>query len=1052
MRGVISIYTACGNIPTEDEAFTIAMNEKGGSGKSGWATLIENDSETDVVVKVSPAGGDGAAHIHSAQCAPSLGPTVHPLSNIVDGVSVTVVPATLASLLAGSFGINTHLEETGAVTTCGDIPAGRGDYVGVSGGSLVIPAGSASGTIQITIIGDNTVEFDETLTVTLSNAQSATGAVAITQDTTTVTILNDDPPTVSIADLEVSEGAGNAVLTISLDFPVNKNVTVDVATADGSATAGFDYTAVSTTATILAGATSTTVLVPIIDDADPEENETFTVTLSNAANALISTTAGTATVTIIDNEVPSISVANVSVGESDGVATLTLSLNFPHDTSTDVTVEVRTADGTAIAGADYTSVSTTVTILGGETSVTVDVTILGDVLFEGNETFTVILSNPANANIFDDTATVTILDDDPKPVLSIADISVGEADGNAVLTVTLDAVSGLDVTFNYQTANETALAPGDYTSTLGTATIPAGSTTVDVSIPIVNDALDERLNERFTVSLFDQTNADVSETEGTATVTIVDDDLLPVLSIGDILVGEVDGNATLTVSLNTPSSRSVLVDVATSNGTAVAPDDYTQTAVTALSIPAGSTSETVTVPIIDDALDEDLETFTVTLSNAVRGTISATAGEATVTITDDDPLPSLSIDNVTVTETLGGVNASFTITLSPASGRQVTVDFQTRDVSATAGADYTGTGGTATFAAGATTFTVNVPVQDDNLDEADETFDVDLSNEVNATITVAIGVGTIQDDDPQPVLSIADISVGEDVDSATLTISLDAVSGQDVSFSYRTVDGTAIAGQDYDAADAAATVFAGSITTTIAIAIIDDQVEEDTELFTVELFAVANGTLSATEGTAIVTIADDDAPILFQFDPDFQVQLNAAGIVVTWTTNSDVDGVVEWSLIEGNLDQTATDSRGALGDRLNKKTHHVPITGVAGGSTIHYNLRSDGQTDPDGPYQVTMPTVALSAAPVGISGAVSYENPHPGRECLVYVQVAQKVFFGEIFLGEEMSLWINMLTDGGSFAGDVKNIRQIGKINQALQYDAESQGRHHHRQGVVRFR
>ena len=120
------------------------------------------------------------------------------------------------------------------------------------------------------------------------------------------------------------------------------------------------------------------------------------------------------------------------------------------------------------------------------------------------------------------------------------------------------------------------------------------------------------------------------------------------------------------------------------------------------------------------------------------------------------------------------------------------------------------------------------------------------------------------------------------------------------------------------------------------------------------------------------------------FDPARDVQLNAAGIVVTWMSEAEEDGHVEWALSAAELagsPSVATDVRGALAGRLNRRTHRVAITGVLGGSTIHYNLVSGGLTDPRGPYQVTIPSVALSAAPVGITGTVTYQVGSAGREC-----------------------------------------------------------------------
>ena len=167
------------------------------------------------------------------------------------------------------------------------------------------------------------------------------------------------------------------------------------------------------------------------------------------------------------------------------------------------------------------------------------------------------------------------------------------------------------------------------------------------------------------------------------------------------------------------------------------------------------------------------------------------------------------------------------------------------------------------------------------------------------------------------------------------------------------------------------------------------------------------------------------------------MQLNAAGIVVTWTSEAEEDGHVEWALSAAELAGSrsiASDVRGALAGRLNRRTHRVAITGVPGGSTIHYNLVSGGVTDPRGPYQVTIPSVALSAAPVGITGTVTYQEGSAGRECLIYIQI-DHLFFGLAL----RSLPINAMTDGGGYAADVKNIRLEGSFDQPLIFGADSQ-------------
>ncbi len=231
--------------------------------------------------------------------------------------------------------------------------------------------------------------------------------------------------------------------------------------------------------------------------------------------------------------------------------------------------------------------------------------------------------------------------------------------------------------------------------------------------------------------------------------------VIPSLSIDDVSVAEGDAgthNAVFTVSLSGISIADVSVDFTTANGTAKSGSDYTAVSGT-VTIFAGSTSATITVPILGDTLDEPDETFFVNLSNPTNAAIAD--DQATGTITDNDTAPILSINNVSVSEgDLGTTDAVFTVTLSALSGFDVTVDFGTQDNSAAAGSDYTAVRGTVTILAGSTSGTIAVPILGDTLDEPDETFFVNLSNAVHAIILEGQdhGVGTIADDDLAPLI------------------------------------------------------------------------------------------------------------------------------------------------------------------------------------------------------------------------------------------------------------------------------------------------------------
>ncbi|PYR91065.1 MAG: hypothetical protein DMF84_18525 [Acidobacteria bacterium] len=210
--------------------------------------------------------------------------------------------------------------------------------------------------------------------------------------------------------------------------------------------------------------------------------------------------------------------------------------------------------------------------------------------------------------------------------------------------------------------------------------------------------------------------------------------VIPGIYISDVMLAE--GNSgdtpfTFTVSLAGASDMPVSASFAAADSTATAPAEYTAAAGT-LTFAPGVVSLPVTIAVAGDTRNEDDETFSVNLLNAVNGTIKKAQGAGI--IQNDDPLPTLTVGNATVVEgNSGSTNMTFTVTLSPQSGKSVTVNFATADGSALAPPDYTAQSGTLTYAPGVVTH--------------NKTFTVNLSGAVNANIAGAQGIGTIVDDD-----------------------------------------------------------------------------------------------------------------------------------------------------------------------------------------------------------------------------------------------------------------------------------------------------------------
>ena len=308
-------------------------------------------------------------------------------------------------------------------------------------------------------------------------------------------------------------------------------------------------------------------------------------------------------------------------------------------------VDYATANGTATAGADYVAASGTFIWTNGETGPkTISLTIVDDTLEEPDETFAVNLSNPTGgARLQQASTTVTIQDNDANPgqlrfTASTRDVS----EAAATVQVDVERFGGSlgAVSVQYATSAGSASAGSDYTTTSGTLNWAAGDkTTHSFSIPIVNDTIHE-LDEAFTVVLSNPGGGAVLSTPSVQTVTVTNDDAPNgFLALAATSTSVTEGaQAILQVTRTAGSGGPVQVDYATSNGDAVAPDDYT-TASGTLSWADGDTApKSITVNTVDDATDERPEAFSVILTNAQGGAAVGLA-QASVSITDNDTGP-----------------------------------------------------------------------------------------------------------------------------------------------------------------------------------------------------------------------------------------------------------------------------------------------------------------------------------------------------------------------------------------------------------------------------
>ncbi|MCI0535950.1 MAG: hypothetical protein L0Z50_12060 [Verrucomicrobiales bacterium] len=342
----------------------------------------------------------------------------------------------------------------------------------------------------------------------------------------------------------------------------------------------------------------------------------------------------------------SLSISGQSVNEgSTGITTATASITLSGLSNNTVAVDWATANGTALVGNDYTAASGTVTFVPGETTKTVRISVIGDSVIEPNETFNVILSNASGATISTGSATMTIVDDDTPPAVTIVATTATASEtnpgaplafvvtrtGNTTDAVTINLSRAGTATFN--TDYNFAATGGTLSANGLTLTLSAGVATATMTATPINDTAVEN-PETVVLGIAAGTSYAVGN-PSSASGSITSDDM-PVINVGAVSVTE-GRNGTKTVSvpvtLSVAAPYTITATATTMDGSATAGSDYvfkTQT----FTFTAGSTQQIFSVVINGDRTVEPNETFNVVLSNPSGATIGPATG--TVTILNDD--------------------------------------------------------------------------------------------------------------------------------------------------------------------------------------------------------------------------------------------------------------------------------------------------------------------------------------------------------------------------------------------------------------------------------
>lgn len=853
------------------ETFTVSLNNPGGGANLG------NALSTITIANVAAPG-----QFRFANASPSLSETSGSATIVVERVQ-------------GSEGV----AQIQYASTDGSANVGL-DYQPANG-VLSFADGQTSASFQVPILPDILAEGDETVQLSLSNPTN--GSALGSPSAATLTINNVAAPGAlqfASALESVSESSGSANILVTRTQGSEGAVSVQYASADGSAMTGLDYQSVAGTLNFANGETSKSISVPILPDTIAEGAETFSLNLASPGGGATLGSRSTMTIEIGNVAAPGqLQFATATSLSSESAGTLDVEVIRLNGSEGAVAVDYSTQDLSATAGSDYQPQTGTLNFADGELSKTLQLTILPDFLAEPSEQFSLALNNAAGGAVISGQSShiVTIQNIAAPGSLRFSTPSVSVTETGAQAAFIVERVNGSEgaIGVAYLSSDGSALAGLDYTAVAGVLNFADGQTTQTIVTPILSDTIAEG-DETAQLSLSNPTGGATLGSPDTALLTIQN-----VAAPGQLqfalaaeTVAENAGNLALTVTRTQGSEGAISVQVNSSDGTATAGQDY-QVLTQTLSFADGEVSKTVTLNLLDDQLAEGVEALTLTLSNPTGG--GSLSGQASMQIQISN-VPKLGRASIAPTESNVAENAgTHVVTVSRVQGSEGSLNavIETSNLLAQSGSDYTATSVPLTWADGDTSDKlVSVPILDDQIVEGSEDFRVRIRD-------AALGapgsqqVVNINDDDTPGSLQwqVAALNVAESDGTVTLAVSRTGGVGNAVSVQVQTQTGTA-GSADFTSVTTTLNWAAGDgDSKNVLIPILKDTLNEPAEQFTVALSNPTGGATLGAQTIATVSIADNDPIGFLNFQIPGSSVNEATGIhTVTLTRTAGTAGAV----------------------------------------------------------------------------------------------------------------------------------------------------------------
>jgi len=966
----ISITVIGDRLVEPDEDFQVVLgNASAGSDikvGSATGTIVSDDVHWDLSVVATPVEGDSGATGYQFL-----------VTRTGSGLATT-----LAWSVAGS-GLN---------------PATADDFFGgqLPFGELTFAEGQMSQAITVWVAGDNQLESDEGFTLSLQAPSDSLSHSFANQQVDAVIRNDDDVFAIAPRASDAAEGTA-LTFTVTRTGSTEGTSTVNWRINHGDTDAS-DFFATSGTLTFADGQSEMVLSIPVRSDRDVELDEHFSVELYQpGAGSTLDPAADTAAGVIrnddIDLTLASV-VAQVYEGDNGTPGRLHFTVTRSGDTSGETSVDWQVQAGSATA-ADFPGgvlPSGSVVFAAGETHKDIYIDVLGDGFDEGDEQFTLHLSNPTgNTDIVGNDQVGTLVNDDDSLALSVVTRELVEGDSGLILfTFRIDrtgsAVGTASVDWRASGIGPHPLSDAEFAALTGTVQFADGETSKTFTVAVRGDELGEE-DESFAVQLENPSYGSTITTGPVSAVVLNDDPVLWISADAATVVEGSDGlqtpvTFTVTRGGDLSGPASVLWEVVPSGANPVNAEDFGGVYVSGVvAFGVGETSKTITVWVDADTLGEQDETFSVVLSDAEGATILT--GEASVTILNDDrglSIAALGSDSQREGDTGEVTEFVYRVERVGDSSGSVSVDWSLRGngtYPANAGSFVGGMlpSGSLVFADGETYKDIVIRVQGDDVLGPDQGFEVVLSDPQGIDLINDRASGTILNDDNQFAIRVVDSVLAEGNGGATTVFRFTVTRSGDTT-SAASIDWS-VAGSGAAPADGADFVggvlptgtlhfAAGETSKVLEIAVNGDDLGESDEQFTVQLSSSGGGSsVNPLQGSARATIQSDDV-----------------ALTVLALDNSRLEGApgtttpLTYRILRAGPDDVALTIHYSIIGAVDANDFTIPLTGTitlaAGVSEMIFNLpiRGDSLREGDESFDLTFSHPAIVGGSTTLGGTI----------------------------------------------------------------------------------